>query len=419
MLGHLEGRLHPQVGLRIGLDTGLVELGSQGARIDGRDFEDGLKQTLWLGQMWLDLQFGSRGGVRWLTGKLRPSIGGSAVFDQYGFGSVLDIDFGLLGRLTNPWRARLTAILPDGRFTEVAKRSPLFAAEVGYDAQGVWSARLHQIVLVDTEGLLRPLVADRIRAEWINNGEAAPGQFRIATNAWVSWTGLTAQVRSSGVRARLRAFFDIGRLQYRPVVLRNPRRGPPPPEPTAGSLDLVSFFASADAQWPVAPELRFDAFVMAIGGEPSESLGDDDGYRGFVSLAPFLPFTSIFFNGATAGQVASDTVDSLAPDGRGLLAAGVGARWAATHRVALETRVAAMFSAAPADGGRFIGFEANGEVWWVLDPSLALRVSAGFLVPGAYFGDDMSVVGQVAVAIWLTHAASDLLHRNSDELSAF
>ena len=77
----IAGRPIDQLGLQLSIDTGIIEVGSEGVLIDGRDPGETAERTGFLGETLMDLQLGEGGVVQIQIGKLRPQIGRSAIFD--------------------------------------------------------------------------------------------------------------------------------------------------------------------------------------------------------------------------------------------------------------------------------------------------------------------------------------------------
>src|SRR5688500_1759539 len=116
-LGKIGGRPIDQMGLQLGIDTGIIEIGSDGVLIDGRDPAETAERTGFLGETFMDLQLGEGGVVELQIGKLRPQIGRGAIFDAYGFGVMLDADGTLLEQAV-PVSLRFGALLPEATFDE-------------------------------------------------------------------------------------------------------------------------------------------------------------------------------------------------------------------------------------------------------------------------------------------------------------
>src|SRR5687768_5357488 len=74
-LGMIAGRPIDQMGLQLGIDTGIIEIGNDGVLIDGRDPAETAERTGFLGETLMDLQLGEGGVVEIQLGKLRPHIG--------------------------------------------------------------------------------------------------------------------------------------------------------------------------------------------------------------------------------------------------------------------------------------------------------------------------------------------------------
>lgn len=158
----------------------------------------------------------------------------------------------------------------------------------------------------------------------------------------------------------------------------------------SGRVQLGAWLAQATGRVSLTDDLRLDAFVLALSGD--EGLGDlsqgAQRYGAFVSLAPFLPHTSLFFNGGAASMVSSPVVTALAPDAAGLVSGGLGAELFLGEALRVRGVVAAMGSlVANAAGASFEGVEVDLSADYVATEWLLVVVDGALLVPGPYFGD--------------------------------
>jgi hypothetical protein len=455
--GGVSGRPTDAVGLVAELDTGLLELASDGVRLDGRPVGEQAARTLLLGPVYAELQVGESGALLVRAGKLRARLGEGALFDAYAIGGLVDLDLGL-AYPEHPWQLRVQALLPSGELVQEAFHSPLFGAELAYRFDRRTQVRLHGALYLD-RGAAGPVLADagargrarRIQALFDANdlppegavcdpsdddttrpdlGEAIAcaqealvsgansGRFDFegVTRGALGWTGASAE--AGGHRWRARALFLYGfggvdaelhasgalqaevnarleALEQRDgplarAVLRRTRRALGEVLDSAGRVTLGAWLAQATGQVELTEDLRVDAFALALSGDdgldPLSSTGQR--YGAFVSLAPYLAHTSLFFNGGAASVVASPTVTALAPDAAGLASGGVGAELFLGERFRLRGVVAAMAALIPnTDGARFQGVEVDLSGDAILTDWLLVLVDGAVLVPGPYFGD--------------------------------
>lgn len=434
VLAQLRGRPIDELGLTIGLDTGLIEIGSRGALIDRTGPLDALERTGLLGATFAELQLGEGGFIQVRAGKLRPRIGDGAIFDAYALGALLDVDLSLRSDAL-PWSARLWAILPDATFTASGKESPLFDAEVAYHFNRRTEVRFVTAVMIDAGDDTNPILQDAISGgrarEVIRAGEDVvaglqPSQqaralqrlsdleetliltvdeggraYDVATRGFVGWSGLTSQVGLGALDVGAVVLFGYGsvnantgptgetaatvrdRLAAFPSVAEAVLEA----QSSEQRIDLLSYFLGVDTRYWLSDDLSISIFGIAMSGGsviPStvSSPSPDDTYRGFVSVAPLLPKTNIFFDASSALSLSQPTLASLAPDGAGLLSGGFGARWAFTDTFRLRAEAAAMASAVTRDA---YGVEIDGAIdaflsdWLVASVDAAVFISADHL----------------------------------------
>lgn len=440
----LEGRPVDSLGLRLGLDTGLLELGTDGALLDGRAPADQLPRTLLLGETWGEWQAGD-GALLVRAGKWRARLGEGAIFDAYAFGVMLDLDLGLALE-HHPWQARAQVLFPSGALAGDTFRSPLLGAELGYRFGPRASARGLAAVYVD-HGAVGPLLADALLRGQAESIEGAFDQVRdvlddnpcptdgrrpnfreavscfeqgliraanegrlgyaAQTRGQVGWTGASGRLGDEGWSVEGLLLYGFGALDvtftpdgelteaFIEGLERLPRRGQPLADearrrlPRQRRAQLSSWLAQVSAKWSPHPDLELDGFLLGISGDDGILIDDAAAtYRAFVSLAPLLAHTSLFFGGGAATAVAAPTASALAPDAAGLVSGGLGATIYLQDRFRLRGLVAAMQALRPnPTGRRFQGVEVDLLADAVLTSWLMLYVDTAVFVPGPYFGD--------------------------------
>lgn len=432
-IGAVRGRPTDLLGLELGLDTGLFDLSKDGLTADGAPIGERAKETLFLGETFVDLQFGETGVVELRAGKLRPRIGAGAIFDAYAFGVTADWDQSLVDR-ESPWRARLHAMLPDATFTAQSKQSPLFAAELGYELVEDSELRLFGAAFVDTENGLTPVLADAvfrgrlfaardaIAAAFPNLGRSMfrdevqgrvnegyrSGVLRydVESSGAIGWLGLTAKTKRDDYELAGAFIVGLGSIHMKSTANEGlravvdgierelPRIGAiiapilDPETERARDVSMLSYFADVTAKYHFSPEYAVDAFAVLMSGD--RGLFDDgDRYSSFVGLAPLLPFTAIFFRGGVATSLASPAVVSSAPDGAGLGGGGVGVELTLAESFSAHLGGAALVATVPsrATSSSFYGLEANLETDVQVADFLVLSAQGAIFRPGSYFGD--------------------------------
>lgn len=433
VLGTVRGRPIDALGLQLSLDTGLIELGKNGVSADGRELGARFKETLFLGETGLDLQFGETGVVELRAGVIRPNVGAGAIFDAYAFGATIDVDPSLIDP-EHPWRYRVHALFPDATFTSRYKQSPLLAAEVGYAFAPEIELRLFGAIFVDAENGLEPILADALfrgrvfgaadRGERLDLGPIARRLvdqrirarireanelynagligYDLESSGYAAWTGLTGKLRSGELELRGALIFGFGQVdttmsaneglelyvrarfieQVQAQLLSEELK----------QVSLVSYFANVDVRYALTETYAVDAFAIVMSGDAGLSEDParaEDTYSSFIGLAPLLPFTSLFFRGGIAGSLASPVVASVAPDGAGLIAGGLGAELHPLDAMWVRVAGAAMFSTieSRASGSNAYGLEGDAAIELQATEFFTFSLQGAIFRPGAYFGD--------------------------------
>lgn len=447
LLADVDTRPTDALGLRLGLDSGLFEVRDDGVYIDFREGFASWAESLGLGETWAELQLGARGVALLRAGKLRPRLGGGAIFDAYAFGVYADLDLRLLDAPA-PFFGRLHALLPDGTFTSRAKTSPLLSLELGVEPTRGLELRLVGLLFFDREGLTAPIFADaygrgvleragaflatrpRLNAGVPSCGDAGAlllsdcltalynrglVGFELDTRAVLGWAGIDAEWSwSRRGRARALALVGLGHVQVATTpdggfldLLASSGAGERPGaaqlferlEPE-GSLRVLSFLGLLESELWLGEQLALEGFFLAQSGDPG--LRDpSDTYNGFLALAPLLPYTSIFFGGAVLTSLATPVVASTSPDGAGLLAAGLGfSVWPAERlRLGAVGAVLSALSTSALAPSAYMGTELNASAHlWLIGARLALVADGAMLLPGAYFGPETPAAYQAILS---------------------
>lgn len=446
--GHVEGRPVPALRLRLGLDTGLVSVSDEAGvevLIDGRPAGERVEATWLLGETFAELELGDTGVVLVRAGKLRPRIGDGALFDAYALGALVDIDLSLLPQPA-PVRVKTWALLPDATFSAQSKASPFFVLETEIEiASRVWVKGLGAVLIDGDDGAVPVLDdaivrgslerLDQVRDRTLPNLPArlqpaaergfarlaasmrslseTDALFLLSSSGWLGWAGLS--FRAEGARWALRGVGLLGMGQLDLTVapgllfelladqelgaLANGTLG----ELSGfGEVPLLSGFGQLELRAQLWDEVELQAFLLAMSGDTGLFPDGSGSYSSFVSLAPLITHTSLFFNGAIASAIASPTVASPAPDGAGLLAAGLGLENEFAEGWALRATLAVMGSTVPsvATSGQLYGVEGNLAVDGELGERVLVFLDLAAFVPMSYFGDlDPGLQGVVGITV--------------------
>lgn len=415
--GHLGG---PVWG-RLGVDTGLLsfvalDLGGLDRQVevlgDGRPIGTHASQTAFLGETYVDLQPDRNGVVRVRAGKLFADVGWGAIFTAYAFGVDADLNLRYLPRPA-ALRVRTFALLPDGRFTNDLKRSPLFGVELGWDPIPRFGVDLLGALWIDGDDGLAPVLSIGLNRSLVE----CPSCFGVPpalllpeqalflvdrTRGVLGWVGARARGKLSE-RAELRGFVLVGlgesRMDYRLELSSAEADG-------RATLGLLSVYAQLEAEAEAGP---FDLSLFGLFASGDGDLGRGSGrFGGFATLAPLVPFTALFLAGTTAPLQQAPSLQTLSPFGAGLGAgglrvAGYAGPWGAEVTGALfATPVAAPepFRAERPQvaSEHFVGGELDLSLFAGITRDLFAAADGAVFFPGPFFRD-MPRSWQVVVSI--------------------
>jgi RNA polymerase sigma-70 factor (ECF subfamily) len=362
--------------LQLGLDTGLLDVSSDGVFGDGRDLGTHAAETLFLGETFVDVEPFRDGRLVMRAGKLRPRFGRGAIFDAYAFGLRLDLDLRYATQ-PSPWRFELWGGVPGGRFDDQLKRSPLVHGRVTFEPLSGLEIAAVGAVLVDGDDALQPAVARALIRQssdtWDAAGDVADFVFdevatllesEVSTRGFVGWGGLELGFRRRGWSLELTGLVSAGSVEPElaadaaaaalsdTLAALNRRAALQISDPDArrrrfasngvavsrlqqtltSGLDgaprgVFGGLVLAEGTAPLLRDLELQGFFIWSSGEDGLAFADpDDGLSAFVTVTPLLPLTDIFFSGSTAPSQQTPSFASVAPEGSGVLGRGSGPR---------------------------------------------------------------------------------------------
>lgn len=227
--------------------------------------------------------------------------------------------------------------------------------------------------------------------------------FDITVGGWVGWAGLQAELGFGDLvlgGVGLVGFGSLGATVELDPALQAELRNTYPRlsarieqiierQRSDQQLDLLSYYLGVDARYLLLEELAIELFGIAMSGDdgipsPDADPSTDRNYHAFVSIAPLIAKTGIFFGGGVAHSLSSPTIASIAPDGAGLLAGGIEVEWFVIPELRLRALTAAMASSVTRDA---YGVEFGLSVDAFLLDWLVLSADGGVFIPGQHFGD--------------------------------
>lgn len=390
----LRGRPVDALGLELGLDSGLFEIGRTGVFSDGQKVGEHARQTFFLGQTLIDLELGDTGVVAIRAGKKLTRIADGVLFDGYALGLDVDVDLSLLDP-DSPWRARLDAILPDATFTASGKQSPLFALKLGYVPSRSVDLWLLGAVFLDGDDNLGAIVTDaafrgrygelcEILARRRGVAAACDGRaLEVTTSGALGWIGGGISYDQAPLDLALTGVLGLGHSHSEFTLIGTAR-------PVAAEIGYASGLVSLTAGLSWAEHLRVGAYGLLVSGDDGfGTLSLNQTHHGFVSLSPRLGYTRIFFNGGLATTLQSLNVTSVSPDGAGLLSGGLNVALSPIEalRFFLTGAVMSALFPSPSTGAHLLGAELNGAVEYRFTEGLSARGEVAGFLPGRYYGE--------------------------------
>ena len=370
--GRISHRPVPELGLQLGIDTGLIEIAwaesDTQVRIDTRPADTRIRETFLLGETYVELELGPSGILEIQMGKLRPRLGHGAIYDAYGLGVSADLDLTLLEDEV-PFGLRFFVLLPDATFTDRAKQSPFVHAEFKVELPQQTKIFALLTVARDGDDGAVPAVTEALARGGLESIETARGQiipnlperiqpaanrsftrlitrlnnissrtplYTISTDGWLGWAGLGAQLQTERLDLSAIGLFGFGTINVQvypnPILefiiqneLGNLAEELLLDQTRTGEIPVRSAFAELTATYKLTKDIDLRGFILGMTGDTGLSPNEDRARRftSFVGIAPLITHTSLFFNGRLAPSFASPTSASSAPNGAGLLAGGV------------------------------------------------------------------------------------------------
>ncbi len=362
-------------------------------------------------------------------------LGNSLIYDDWGLGASLSLDFELLNG--KPWRFDLSYIIPSRDWLDPPIRSPLITAKLEYKlslfeslslslsyfhdgddqlTETVRQSLVERTVNVDT-GVRRPVVQrllDEARNAavfcFLNTEFKARGDLFYTTlsgNKTLGPGSLRGTVVVEAGRMLLNGVpdfaFDLeqrGDLGRPSLSTDCGQRARPIPFTSVGVAFELSY------KWSITERLALTPYVLAQSGQPPPN-GISNLYTAYIGVLPFITRTNLFFAGGLAETFGARRITSAGVNGRGVIAPGVEAKYEPVDPLRLSLSVTPLLSWAPGieppvgGGGRFYGVEIDSLI--VYEPFSFLSIAAeGDVLFGGNFYGTPSPVWKAILSVNLT-----------------
>jgi len=398
---------------------------NSGVTLNGRKAVDELREQWALRELYLEADLSGDGFSPLRLGKQELNLGRGMVYHDAGLGLSLDqhiarFDVGSL-------RVSLAAVFPDGAFwpnhrdpgyacdyelvppcEEAVILSPTrkswlaWAAlrlvpspfeEIGFFA-GVYGDRGNQfgrlavpwLEEIAIERLLaweatqppRPdEVREAIRQETILRIEGGP----LESRGDLVFIGLQGNYLFPRFSVELTAVIQFGRFEVIvPADVSRPAPEVMTPDVLAGAVDLGFSI-------PAHEMISVGGFLTFISGEPASGKGAPQGeFNAFISVAPWIRRSNLFFNSGLAHHFTARTASIAGLSGKGVLAGGLNLDLAPIEALGLELTAAALGAAAESSltGGGYYGTEVDLEFRFYIADFLTAALEADALFGGDF-----------------------------------
>jgi hypothetical protein len=351
-----------------------------------------------------------QGGIHLQAGRLANSIGEGLVYENYGLGGILAFDLERLQQL--PLQIEVSVQAPGDRWSQYSSSSTLSALRLEYDYSYYESLRLFTAYYRERnnqqtyKGLSGPILEpvyeqileenDTICSKRPESRDCvlshtrlsiAEDQEKILTQGDLWYAGLGGNI----------ILFDQINLRANGVLLLGsgessvdlPQNFQQATSPVVFGARFSAWAAQVDAAMLLSPawEIAWETFGLS-GNTQSAKPNTTTDYTGFVGIAPYWAWSSIFFeNGLDRNQYETRII-TAGDSGQGVFGSGPRLVYSAPT-VTVETKLLALsaLSSNASSEGSFYGVESNTQVSWDLSPQCWISGEAHFFFPGNFFDD--------------------------------
>jgi hypothetical protein len=364
---------------------------------NGQPFANEASQTLFVRQLYADVQVGKAGLFRAKVGRERLRVADGLIYDDWGLGVDLDLDLGAVGP---PLAIGLSVFYPTRGWPSGPQWAhPVVAGTVEWipslgEWLGVWGAfssdpggdayAILQQGFVESEvarlGASAPGSAEYVRA---SRSLAVLLTARPQGSSTLGWAGISGRLEvGSRNEARFTAGVAVGTVGAQLNLVGAPARVD---VPVLGWMASLRWTSQPGSGFTVSP---FLVWMTGEDGTSAESLaaGTAGTWSGFLAVSPFITATNLFFQGGIAEAYADRRATASGVNARGVVAPGVEVGWSPGAGVELALKAAWLWAdrVGPA-GGASYGPEVDLNVSWSPTRWLAVLAEADVLALGNFF----------------------------------
>ena len=388
---------------------------------NGQQIKDEAGESFFIRQAFVRFAAPETGWVAVTVGRQAMEVGGGLIYNDYGLGAELSMDFEALR--DTPVRAGLKVLLPTRAWDE-GLRSPLLELRVDY----VFSSFLSLVESVglsvaffhdgddNVSRLLDSTISEAVVQYYPNVDNnlvdyvAAPALgYPTWSKANIVWFGLSGRKLLGDLMLSIDLQLEVGHIK-----LEDPFWGLTEgavslpsflPQDEVLSLSTMGFAGEVTASYLLSESFSVGGFFLFLSGgdnpyAPGQAL---ESYGSFLSVVPYITHTNLFFSGGMNETFSGRQATTAGINGRGVVAFGPNVAWEIIDGLDVGATAALLF--APVEslaGGHFYGFEADLEgSYQVLD---WLKVSAQYdmMVAGNFF-PQKGVIHQFLLGLDVTY----------------
>jgi hypothetical protein len=364
---------------------------------NGQPFADEASQTLFLRQLYADVQVGRAGFFRAKVGRQRLRVADGFVYDDWGLGIDVDVDGGALGP---PVAAGLSVFYPTRGWPSGTQWShPVVAGTLEWlpslgEWVGLWGAwssdpgndayAILQSGFVENE-VGRLQVSAPGSAEYVRASRSLAVLLTASPrgSSSIGWVGASGRIEvGSRNEARFTAGLAVGTLSAQLNVAGTPV---PVEVPVLGWMTSLRWTSQPGAGFTLSP------FLIWITGEDAASAqalatGATGTWSGFLAISPYITATNLFFQGGISEAYADRRASASGVNARGVVAPGLEVGWSPGAQVDLTLKAAWLWAdrVGPA-GGASYGPEVDLNVSWSPWRWLAVLAEGDLLALGNFF----------------------------------
>jgi hypothetical protein len=371
--------------------------GSPQITSNGQSFADEASQTLFIRQLYADLQVGRAGLFRAKIGRQRLRVGDGFVYDDWGLGVDLDLDVGAVGP---PVAAGLSVFYPTRGWPSGTQWShPVVAGTLEWipslgEWVGLWGAwssdpggdafAILQNGFVENE-VSRLQVSAPGSTEYVRASRSLAVLLTAGPrgSSTLGWVGASGRLDVGGWNeARFTVGMAVGTVGAQLNVAGS---AVPVDVPVLGWMTALRWTSQPGAGFTVSP------FLIWLTGEDAASAqslatGSAGTWSGFLAISPYVTATNLFFQGGISEAYADRRAAASGVNARGVVAPGVEVGYAPGAGVELTLKAAWLWAdrVGPA-GGASYGPEVDLNVSWSPFRWLAVLAEGDLLALGNFF----------------------------------